>query len=61
MIMNGNPAIPPADGVFVLYEQDHEMWLAILKLNYRSGYTPVSYTHLDVYKRQVFFWRIRWD
>ena len=42
MIMNGNPAIPPADGVFVLYEQDHEMWLAILKLNYRSGYTHMT-------------------
>ena len=31
---------------------------------YKQDYTkviPVSYTHLDVYKRQVWNWRVRWN
>lgn len=41
-IMNGNPDIPSADVAFVLYEENHTPWLAILKLNYRSGYTHIT-------------------
>ena len=29
----------------------------VASLGTESGYVPVSYTHLDVYKRQAWFWR----
>ena len=31
-----------------------ELWLAVLSEDLGSRQEPVSYTHLDVYKRQVF-------
>ena len=57
-IMNSNIDIPPADVAVMVFSVKSCDYLAILKLNYRTSYThttrPVSYTHLDVYKRQTF-------
>lgn len=41
MIMNGNPAIPPADGVSSCTNRIMRCG-SILKLNYRSGYTHMT-------------------
>ena len=39
---------------------NHALWLALAVFLALRGLSPVSYTHLDVYKRQVAcrFWRI---
>ena len=34
------------------------VWMAEVKEELSKPQTPVSYTHLDVYKRQAFLWAI---
>ena len=42
-------------------ERKYEKWNVSGDLEYMrtaESFSPVSYTHLDVYKRQVIFWRL---
>ena len=42
------------DGTYQVYKDDD----AIIR---RPGSNAVSYTHLDVYKRQRWIWAVRWS
>ncbi len=44
-IINSNPDIPGADVFFVTYQQESQVFLAILKMNYKEVY--VHYSSLD--------------
>ncbi len=44
-IMNANPSIPPADVFFVTYQTGAELYLAVLKMNYKDVY--MHYTSLN--------------
>ena len=45
-IMNSNIDIPAGDMAVVVFSCEGKDYIGILKLNYRTSYTPVSYTHL---------------